>query len=291
MKWINKLWYVFFAIIVAWSYYIFISPRIFNSTTVEVPDVIGLSEMESRRVLEGLQIQYQITYTQSTEECTLKTIPYAGVKVKKKHTISVYIGKIIPESYQSFLGQVYENVIQDIERLCNDYGLQLKLEYEKNDSHVSGIIIRESITPGTLLKNGEILTLTISANEAYFLMPNLVGLSIYDALSILEEYQVKAKINYYTAPMDEDIVLYQSIAKDSIIKKGNPYEIDLYVSKGMATVNSQIDPYQLEEMLVSLGYQVEKMYMNSNEEKDKLVAFEVQKLYDNTMKYILWITK
>lgn len=286
---VNKLWAVIFIIIILWVYFLFISPNIFNKSTIVIPDVIGLSEKNAVEVLEEGNINYQITYIQSSNEKVLKTIPYSGVNIKKDYVIDLYIGKVFPKSYSSFLGLVYEDVKADIELLCNDYGIVLELKYVEDNNFISGVIIAESFMDGYIMKSGDVLTLTISKNNSYFVMPNLVGLSIYDALDILKEYNIKPIINYYASPIDKDIVLFQSIVKDSIVKKGNLYEITLYVSKGIEIF---VNVCELEEMLVFLGYDVKRKYINSNEEENILVAFEVKKLYDsNELLFTLIITE
>ena len=248
-----------------------------------------MNEEEAVDKLKKSNIDYQITYIQNSSESVLKTIPYAGVNIKKNFIIDLYIGKIFPNSYHSYLGLLYDDVKEEIERICNDNAIKLEIKYVEDNSLISGVIINESFVDGYIMKKGDILTLTISNNNSYFVMPNLVGLNIYDALAILKEYDIKAIVNYYSSPIENDIVLFQSIVKDSVIKKGNLYEVTLYVSKGMDVF---ADVSKLEEMLVFLGYNVDKKYINSNEEDNILVAFEVKKLYDsNELLFTLFITK
>lgn len=291
MKWIFRLWYLILLIVVLWCYFLWISPRIFSSETVLMPDVIGFSEEQTVQLLKDRHLKYQITYMQNDEEVTLKTVPSAEIKIKKDDVIQLYIGKVFPATYHSYLGQKYEDVEQAIEQLCEEHGIRLQLLYEQKDDVIGGLIVEESLSDGDILREKDFLTLTISVNDSYFSMPNLVGMNILEALRVLESYQIEAKINYYSAPMPEDTVLFQSIAKDTIIRKNNPYQMTLYVSKGL-NLSTVSDPYELEELLVFLGYEVEVFPVISNEIPNKLVAFQVQKLYDNNkLKYILWITE
>lgn len=230
---VNKFWIVIFIVIIGWIYYIFLSPYIINKKEVVIPDVVGLSEKDGIKKLDDNNIKYKIIYIQDSQEFVLKTIPYAGVNIKNNCVIDVYIGHVFPRSYKSYLGLVYDDVRNEIELLCNDYGLELIIEYKEDDSLVSGVIIDESIKDGSIIESGDTLVLTISKSNSFFVMPNLVGLDIYDALKILEEYKIKAIVNYYVSPIGYDIVIFQSISKDSIIKKGNQYEVTLYVSKGI----------------------------------------------------------
>ena len=233
MRIVNKFWIVIFVIIIGWIYYLFISPYILYKKEIVVPDVVGVSEVEVRKVLDENGIKYNITYVQDSKEVVLKTIPYAGVNIKTNSFIDVYVGCIFPRSYKGYLGLVYDDVRGEIDVLCNDYGINLVIEYVDDDSLISGVIVGESIREGSIIESGDTLVLTISKNNSFFVMPNLVGLDIYEALKILDEYNIRAIINYYSSPISDDVVLFQSISKDSIIKKGNQYEITLYVSKGI----------------------------------------------------------
>ena len=212
MRIINKLWIGVFIIIVLWIYFLFISPLIFNSGVVVVPDLVGMNEEEAVDKLKKSNIDYQITYIQNSSESVLKTIPYAGVNIKKNFIIDLYIGKIFPNSYHSYLGLLYDDVKEEIERICNDNAIKLEIKYVEDNSLISGVIINESFVDGYIMKKGDILTLTISNNNSYFVMPNLVGLNIYDALAILKEYDIKAIVNYYSSPIENDIVLIEQFA-------------------------------------------------------------------------------
>ena len=131
------------------------------------------------------KIKYQITYIENDKEVALKTIPYAGTSVMADYVVSLYIGKIMPMAYKSYLGRLYEDVSEEIELMCNNYGLNLKIEYEENDSVVKGMIIRESLVDGSILNQGDELCLTIAVNHLSYFMPNFIGLSIEDALALI----------------------------------------------------------------------------------------------------------
>lgn len=291
MKLVLRLWLVTLGIILIWIYFLFISPKIFNNHIVTIPDVIHLSEEQAIKELEKNKIKYQITYVESEEELAMKTVPYAGTKVKTDYVISLYVGKKMPVAYKSYLGRIYEDIADEIELMCNNYGLKLKIEYEETDYTVRGVIIKESLIDGSVLNQGDELCLTISANHSTYMLPNFVGLSLAEAVKLIEEYHIKVNLTYIPTPVDEDIIIYQSTPANTLIQKNNPYTLDLYVSKGVKDTTI-IDVESFIEVIGQLGYELEVNYVNSNDLENKLVAFQVQKLYDNNrVKYILWITK
>lgn len=122
-------------------------------------------------------------------------------------------------------------------------------------------------------------------------MPNLVGKPIEEALELLKDYQLHININYVSTPIDEDLVIFQSTSENTIINKNNSYVLDLYVSKGMKqTTILNVDDFIA--VIQNMGYLLEVNYVKSNDLENKLVAFKVQKLYDNNIvKYYLWVTE
>ncbi len=291
VKLFYRLWLVIFGIIIIWIYFIFISPKIFHNTILTIPNIVNLKEEEAISLLKENKIEYQITYLEDKDEVVKKTIPYPGTKIKKGNRIEVYIGKIMPNSYHSYLGQIYALVQEDIERMCKENGLILKIEYEEHNDMPGQTIIRESLVDGSSLNHGDELILTIVSNKNSFIMPNLVGMHLDDALALFKETKIKININYYQTPIEEDIVLYQSTAPNTIISIYNNSIIDLYVSKSLdKTTVVNVDEFI--QVIELLNFDLEVNYVSSSEISNKLVAFQVQKLYDNNRtKYILWITK
>lgn len=290
MKRYLKLWLVIFIILLLWIYFIFLSPRIFRQQILIVPDVIHLPTAEAEKRLKEEHIQYQITYIENSQEEALKTIPFAGTSIKSNYVIDLYVGMRMPKAYHSYLGQNYDDVKEEIEKMCLEHHLKLEIEYEASNQ-MSGIIIKESLIDGSILKDQTELRLVISYNQETFLMPNLIGMNIEEALNLISEYQFKVHINYYASPIDEDIVIAQSTAPSTMVRKQNQSFLELYVSKGM-TQSTHINVDQCIEIMYLLNYEVELHYVDSNDLENKLVAFKCQKLYDNNrVKYILWITK
>ena len=285
-----RLWIVIFIIGVLWVNYIFISPKIFNNKIVEIPDILDLPIDEGMNKLDDIDIEYRISYVESDDEKILKTIPHSGTKIKAGTIVSVYVGKKFPVKYRTYVGLIYNNVSNQIIEFCGKNNIKLIIEYEESSS-INGMIIRESIVDGEVISEKGELIITIAKNSSYYLMPNLIGLDIDSAIEIINNYGIKVNIIYYCSPIDEDIIIYQSVEPNSLIYKGNSFTIDIYVSKVMEK-NAVINVDRFIEVIEMLNYDLEINYIDSNEKENKLVAFKVQKLYDiNMIKYILWVTK
>ena len=233
MRKVLWLWTVTFVIILLWLYFLFISPKIFNNKILVVPEIINLSEEEGIKVLKDNNIKYNIVYLENEENIILKTSPYPNTKIKSNFEIDVYVGKIMPASFKSYVGQVYDDVKDKINIMCNNNGINLKVRYEENDNVLDGVIINESLSKGESLEGVNELIITISSNNTKLLMPDFVGKHINDVIEFVNKNNLMVIFIYLETPILEDIIVHQSISKNTIIDKNSNYKIEIYVSKGI----------------------------------------------------------
>lgn len=234
MRKVLWLWTVTFVIILLWLYFLFISPKIFNNKILVVPEIINLNEEEGLKVLKDNNIKYNIVYLENEENIILKTSPYPNTKIKSNFEIDVYVGKIMPASFKSYVGQVYNDVKDKINIMCNNNGINLKVRYEENDNVLDGVIINESLSNGESLEGVNELIITISSNNTKLLMPDFVGKHINDVIEFVNKNNLMVIFIYLETPILEDIIVHQSISKNTIIDKNSNYKIEIYVSKGIA---------------------------------------------------------
>lgn len=234
MRKVLWLWTVTFVIILLWLYFLFISPKIFNNKILVVPEIINLNEEEGLKVLKDNNIKYNIVYLENEENIILKTSPYPNTKIKSNFEIDVYVGKIMPASFKSYVGQVYDDVKDKINIMCNNNGINLKVRYEENDNVLDGVIINESLSNGESLEGVNELIITISSNNTKLLMPDFVGKHINDVIEFVNKNNLMVIFIYLETPILEDIIVHQSISKNTIIDKNSNYKIEIYVSKGIA---------------------------------------------------------
>ena len=228
-----RLWIVIFVIICIWIYFLFISPKIFNNKILVVPNIIEMSEEEGIETLKMSKIKYKIIYLENQDNIVLRTMPYPNTKIKGNYEIEVFIGKVMPASYKSFIGQVYDDVKDKINIICNNNGIKLKIKYEQNSNVLDGVIINESINNGQYLEGIEELTITISSNNTKLLMPNFVGKHINEVVEFANKNNLLVIFIYLETPILEDIILHQSIKENTVIDKNSNYKIEIYVSKGI----------------------------------------------------------
>ena len=229
-----RLWIVIFVIICIWIYFLFISPKIFNNKILVVPNIIEMSEEEGIETLKTSKIKYKIIYLENQDNIVLRTMPYPNTKIKGNYEIEVFIGKVMPASYKSYIGQVYEDVKEKINIMCNNNGIKLKIKYEQNNNVLDGVIINESINNGDYLEGIEELIITISSNNTKLLMPNFVGKHINEVVEFANKNNLLVIFIYLETPILEDIILHQSIKENTVIDKNSNYKIEIYVSKGIS---------------------------------------------------------
>lgn len=229
-----RLWIVIFVIICIWIYFLFISPKIFNNKILVVPNIIEMSEEEGIETLKTSKIKYKIIYLENQDNIVLRTMPYPNTKIKGNYEIEVFIGKVMPASYKSYIGQVYEDVKEKINIMCNNNGIKLKIKYEQNNNVLDGVIINESINNGDYLEGIEELVITISSNNTKLLMPNFVGKHINEVVEFANKNNLLVIFIYLETPILEDIILHQSIKENTVIDKNSNYKIEIYVSKGIS---------------------------------------------------------
>ncbi|MDD5600990.1 MAG: PASTA domain-containing protein, partial [Actinomycetota bacterium] len=129
-----------------------------------------------------------------------------------------------------------ENIpIENADKILSPSGLKLKITGETYDSEIpEGFIISQNPEPGENISAGSEIEVTVSKGPEITSIPtpNLIGLNLEDARSLLEEYglttgNIKEK---FSDTFRENIVIGQSPQFNENIKPGE--SINLVVSKG-----------------------------------------------------------
>jgi beta-lactam-binding protein with PASTA domain len=145
-------------------------------------------------------------------------------------------------------------------------GLQPKeAEYKQDKQYPEGTIALQNPLPGSEVKFGRGVYLTISGGEALVMVPNLRGKSVRDATFALERYGLKlGQIEY--APSDsafENTVVAQEIQADSRVRSGSA--INVIVSQGKTADRIAVPAVMLktlgeaEKILNGAGFNVGKV--------------------------------
>lgn len=289
MKKIKYIWIVNVLIIMSWIFYIFIIPKVLINRDVIVPDVVGCTVDDAIKILDDNKLEVLVCYIDGTNDEVLYTFPYKDSKVKYGSNINLYVSKKTLVYYEEFIGLVLDTNIDMINNYCINNGISYQIEYRLDNNSIPGIIIDQSMNKKDLVNKGDVLIFTVAKSDLYFPMPNLVGMNIYDVLCLLDNYNLKANIIYYHAPIDNDIVIFQSISEGNIVKKGNSYHIDIYVSKGLE-LDVKIDYNNFVKVLSILDINYDIIYIESNEDINTCLGYKSVSV-DNMIHYYIYISK
>ena len=101
---------------------------------------------------------------------------------------------------------------------------------EYNDEIENGFVIRTDPAVGTMLTEGDTVTITVSRGPEFVMvdMPNLMGKSLNTALELLDVAGLEWDEPVYTeADGEPDLVIYQSIAPGTQVEKGTRVSFQL----------------------------------------------------------------
>lgn len=222
----------FIVIILLLNY--FIMPWYVSSAETKVPKVVGLQLQEAIDLLEndgfrpvisdtsyGLQVKPGAIFLQK---------PDAGKVVKEGRTIYLFVSggqKVIPVPLLK--GKSILDAKFALERL----GLKLGRVERIPSNQPEDMIFDQQYAEGTLLKQGDIVGVTVSAGRGggEIIVPDLIGKSLSEAKKILADSSlVIGKINYQqSATLLPNTILDQYPSSGNSLNPGEA--VDLFVTK------------------------------------------------------------
>jgi serine/threonine-protein kinase len=211
-----------------------IMPWYVSSPETKVPQVIGLQTQEAINLLQkdgfkpiisdtsyGLQIPTGGVFLQK---------PDAGKVVKEGRTVYLFVSggqKVIPVPLLK--GKSILDAKFALERLNLKLGRIERLP----SSQPEDMIFDQQYAEGTLLKQGEIVGITVSAGRGggEIIVPDLIGKSLSEAKKILEDSSlVVGKINYQpSSTLLPNTILDQYPSSGNTLNPGDA--VDLFATK------------------------------------------------------------
>lgn len=264
--------------------YIFIIPVIKNENIV-IPNVKGISESEAIEKLQNYKLDVLVCYIEGTKDEVLYTFPSEESKVKSGSNITLYVSKKKVIYYEEFIGLLLTNNIDMINKYCESIGITFEVIYKVDNDSIPGVILEQNKKSYDKVNIGDKLIFTVAKSDLYFTMPKLIGMNIYEALEILRDYNIKTNIIFYYTPIENDLVIFQSVGEGNIIKKNNSYPIDIYVSKGL-DLDVVIDYNNFVNVLSILDISYDIIYIESNVDNDTYLGSMSLSIDDNIFYYI-----
>ncbi len=219
-----------------------IMPWYVSSPERVVPKVVGLDITEAEKILDGKDLQAVIGDTTYDEKVPKGHVilqkPAAGETVKKGRRIYLFVSGGEPVVVVPNLkGKSIRDAKFALERL----GLSLGQVEDVPSDNPKDMIFDQQYAPGTPLKNGESVgvTMSIGNTEGLLIVPDLIGKSLAEAQKILADSTMNVgKINYQSSySLLPNTVVDQYPSKGSRVNPGT--KIDLFVTKNADTPNQK----------------------------------------------------
>ena len=211
-----------------------IMPWIVSSPETTVPEVIGMQVTEGIQVLEDKGFESVISDTSYGLKAPVGEIflqkPDAGSVVKEGRTIYLFVsGGVKTIGVPLLKGKSLLDAKFALERL----GLKLGRVERIPSSQPEDMIFDQQFEEGTLLKQGDVVGVTISAGigGGTIIVPDLIGKSLTEAKKILADSSlIIGKINYQpSATLLPNTILDQYPSSGNSVNPGSA--IDLFVTK------------------------------------------------------------
>ena len=170
-----------------------------QNSEIEVPDLLTLTVEEAEKKLEGtkftLKVKEEPEDSDQPEGTIIEQYPKGGRMVKGKQEIEVTLsnGSGAPAdgtgfTLDSYKAMEYREAQLELEQL----GLDVSIEWEKDDAVAEGYVIRHTPEEGTKMKSGDNITLVVSemADSETAVVPTLIGMTQSQAKRELEKYNL-----------------------------------------------------------------------------------------------------
>ena len=210
-----------------------------GTTETTVPtDLIGMTREEALEALydADLNAEFSTIYSDDVDEgYVAKVSPGLGSTVTVGDTVTCYIS-LGPEDTTVEVPSVVGYSQSNAETAIENAGLEVgEVTTEYSSEYDAGYVISQSVKAGTSVDEGTEVDLVVSLGTETTEVPNVVGKTLTNATTYLENNDLEVgEVTYeYSDTVDEGYVISQSETAGSMIASGS--EVDLVVSKGADT--------------------------------------------------------
>ena len=206
---------------------------------VTMDDLIGMDETSAKNLLDSYELGLNVVVETENSEVievgkVIRTIPEIGKELRENDNVVLYVS-MGPEISISAMPNVVEKTKEMASNILDSQKLKLKIStMEIYDSNVEkGCVVKTEPVSGDQLKTGQEVLLYISKGPEMKTVPNVVGMNIDTATSVLKNAGFKTP----------DITLVESEEEKNVVIKQDPGKntemditqvIKLEVSKGPA---------------------------------------------------------
>jgi beta-lactam-binding protein with PASTA domain len=205
---------------------------------IVIPDLISLSVEEASAVAPDL-IECEIEYAKNfdmPQGVVIAQSPSAGITrrlYRKDGRLKIKLTVSTPRTTVTLPDPVGASV-RDLSLTLKNAGVRVRIAEEYSSLYPSGTVISATKGAGTLLSEGDPITLIVSKGRqtVYATLPDLVGTSEREAVETLDRIGLRVgRISYAGSAEKLGLVISQSTAAGTKIPEGG--SVDLVISGGI----------------------------------------------------------
>lgn len=210
--------------------------------SVEVPDVLGMTEKQAVQALDDKGLDYEVGATVVSDKYDEGEVadmnPSAGSNVKKGTIVTLRLarGSTSDEDEDKVeVPSVTKLSLSSARTRITDADLKVgDITYQYSDSVDEGIIISQSPGPGDKIESGSSIDLTVSRGprETTVEVPNLSNYTVSQAQAALERagLSLGSVVQQHSSSVSDGHVISQGVSAGTSIRKGQ--SVSIVVSSG-----------------------------------------------------------
>ncbi|MBE5816608.1 MAG: Stk1 family PASTA domain-containing Ser/Thr kinase [Clostridiales bacterium] len=210
----------------------------FTATEIVVPNVVNMTEEEARQLLKNNSLIMRV------EEVSYSSTVSAGYIISQSPLESEKVGAdthvdvVVSAGKQMItIPSVIGNTVTEAQYILSSNRF-IKVSVEEVDSdEPKGIVLEQSVPAGEISLESSVIEIVLSVSKGPVItttkVPNLVGILQSSAIQLLDAYDLKigTVLTEYSSEYEADVVIFQSIPKDTEVDKGTKINITVSLGK------------------------------------------------------------
>ncbi|TQJ52413.1 Stk1 family PASTA domain-containing Ser/Thr kinase [Streptomyces sp. NBC_00080] len=195
---------------------------------VKVPDVTGSRQDKAEELLKADGLEPGLVTQEFSEDVikgfVISTDPEAGTKRRAGTAVSIVVSKGAPVAIPDVTGDAVDDARAELE----EAGLKVKVATEQvNSEFDKGRVATQTPEEGSEAAEGDTVTLTLSKGPEMVEVPDVVGASVDDAKSLLEQSGFEVEEDRGLLGIFGDTVKSQSVDGGDTAPKGSTITITI----------------------------------------------------------------
>lgn len=209
---------------------------------VTVPDITQSFRSDAEQELTKVKLKIGTVTEEETAEIpigdvVIRTDPAPGTSVDEGTEVNVVVSKgpklNDPVEVPNILGLSPEDAEN---KLFDSFFIPQPGEPAYSDTAEAGKVIAQSVPAGTKVEMFSIIMYSVSLGKEQISVPDVTGKSISDARGMLDSAGLSCDTSQsYSDTVAKDVVISQSVAKDTKVDKGTTIVLEVSMGKKPAT--------------------------------------------------------